>query len=62
MHETVPLMAAVYLLYLLAVENVCFAHALEGGGPEPASDVEGLKPRLVATVNLSNRYMFAVTV
>jgi hypothetical protein len=50
-------MAAVYLLYLLAVENVCFAHALEGGGPEPASDVEGLEPRLVATVNLRNRLL-----
>jgi len=40
---------------LLAAEDVGVAHALEGGGPEPAPDIEGLEPRLVATINLPNK-------
>jgi len=37
---------------LPAVEHVGLAHGGQGGGPEPSSDVVGLEPRLVATIDL----------
>jgi len=37
---------------LPAIEHVGLAHGGQGGGPEPSSDVVGLEPRLVATIDL----------
>ena len=37
---------------LAAREVVCWSHRAQGGRPEPAVDVVGLEPRLVAAVNL----------
>ena len=38
--------------YLSSIVNVGVPHPLEGGGPEPASNVVRLEPRLVTSINL----------